>query len=109
MTKDGSYKGGKPSQYKGKYAKKPNTWVNSRLQAQNKKLVKEMNAAMRSRGLIKARLTALTAKVSLIESELMDLRENLVGKPTSNTKVVKDRKAIQEKLLAAAELLAEEE
>ncbi len=88
---------------KGAYYKKPNTWVNSRIAKQNKKMVREANAASRSRGLIKARLTALTAKVSLMESEILSIMEALNIK--GDTQVVVARKEIQTKLLQTAEAL----
>ncbi len=102
MTKGYPNKGSRTATSKG-----TSTWVNSRLAKQNKAIVREANAASNSRGLIKARLTALTAKVSLLESEMASVMESLnirIGK-----EAVSDRKAIQDKLLKAAELLDEEE
>ncbi len=81
--------------------------MNAKVRKQNSAMIKEANAASRSRGLIKARLTALTAKVSLMESEITSIMEVLNVKITH--KAVDGRKEIQRKLLAAAELLGEEE
>ncbi len=93
---------------KSRRAKGTSTWVNSRLQTQNRKLTSESNAASRSRGLIKARLTALTAKVALLESQVDELVEFLLPAKSVN-ETVSDRKAIQIRLLEMAELLDEEE
>ncbi len=91
---DGNYQKGKQG---------TSTWVNSRLLKQNKTVIREANAASRSRGLIKARITALTAKVSLMESEISSIMEALNIK--SDIQVVSDKKAIQSKLLKAAVVL----
>jgi len=88
-------------------SKGTSTWVNSRLAKQNKAIVREANAASNSRGLIKARLTALTAKVSLLESEVASIMDYLGVSGAIQAEV--DRKGIQLKLLQTAELLAEEE
>ncbi len=102
-----------PSRYGGNYnkpkgsgysAKRPNTWVNSRLAAQNKKVVREMNAAHRSRKLIKQRLMALTAKVALMEMELASVMEVLLIPNTSGV----ERRLIADKLLTAAEAIQEQ-
>ncbi len=90
---------------KKSYSKGTSSWVNTRLAKQNTKLVRESNAASRSRGLIKARLTALTAKVSLMESELASIMEVLDIKNSSGSK----RESIQQKLLQMAEALGSEE
>ncbi len=83
------------------------TWVNSRIKKQNALLVREANAASNSRGLIKARVTALTAKVSLMESEISSIMEALNIK--GDIQVVQKRKELQTKLLSAAEALGSEE
>ena len=88
-------------------SKGTSTWVNTRVKKQNAKLTRENNAASRSRGLIKARLTALTAKVSLMNSEIQSIMETL--NIHSPEEVARDKKAIQSKLLKAAELLGSEE
>ncbi len=90
------------------------SWVNSRVSSQNKKLVREANAASKSRGLIKARIRALTAKVSLMESEISSIMR-VLGEyypdafKHDGIQAVEERKAIQTKLLQAAESLGPEE
>ncbi len=96
------------TKYTPKRPKGTSSWVNSRVQTQNKKLVRESNAASRSRGLIKARLTALTAKVSILESQIDEIH-NWINSAGPDIQVVEDRKEIQKKLLLAAEILGEEE
>ncbi len=81
--------------------------MNSRLAKQNKVISREANAASRSRGLIKARLTAMTAKLSLLESEMKSVMDYLGISGAIQAEV--DRKGIQLKLLQAAESLGEEE
>ncbi len=100
MTRDYPKKGKRTPTSKG-----ASTWVNSRLAKQNKAIVREANAASNSRGLIKARLTAITAKVSILESNMLELFEYFGIRDTSSA----DRATIQSKLLEAAELLGEEE
>ncbi len=95
------------TKYTPKKPKGTSSWVNSRLQKQNKSLVREMNSASNSRGLIKARLTALTAKVSLMESEISSIMEVLGIQ--DDTQVVEHRKGIVQKLLHTATVLGEEE
>ncbi len=100
MTKStGSGRGG---QNKG-----TSTWVNSRVSKQNKKMVKELNAASKSRGLIKARLMTLTAKVSVLESNMEELYEFFGFQITEANREVRE-KAVQ-RLVKASEVLAEEE
>ncbi len=105
MTKYVPYKKGYNKGYST--GAKQSTWVNSRLKKQNKRVIKEMNAASNSRALIKARITALTAKVSLMESEILSIMDVL--NIQDGTQVVKAKAEAQKKLLKAAELLDEEE
>ncbi len=94
--------------YRKSFSKKQSSsWVNTRVRAQNKKLTNEMNSAAKSHGLIKARLMSLTAKVSIMESELSMILEML--NVPNDIQAELDRKEIGVKLLAAAEFLGEEE
>ncbi len=96
MTKP---KGGKSGSYGRSSAS------NSRVSAAQRRLTKEANSAHRSRGLIKARITALTAKVSLIESELMSVMEMLDFK----SHIRNNTAMIENKLLKAALVIRAEE
>ncbi len=86
---------------KGKPFPRKTSYLNGKIKA----ITTEANRASNSRKLMKARVTALTAKVSLLESEVKSIFE-VLGLSDINSVM---RAKVDEKLLTKATRLGKEE
>ncbi len=90
------------------FGKSKSNWTARGKAIQQRKRVSEnLRRGEKSRALMKARITALVAKVSLLESELASIFEFL-GIPDVKNNTT-EQKEIQQKLLSTSEKLAKEE